>query len=382
MTILSFIPRSALRDRRQIALAVASLGASLLLLLVLHTVFEQLADPPLDAFRERRLVVRPATSTQDQLPIAHVERVRSIPGVVAAIPVHFGRAHPRADLDRIVTVLAVDADGFWEMFPEVDVSDATREAFLASPDAMLVGPNQLRKQGWRVGQTVTLDMVGRHMSEDLETRIVGTYRRPDRDDILYVRYDYMNRVNGEPDDVVAVWALADSAASVPSISEAIDARFDNDSARTRTESERAFLASFMSMFGDVRAILHSLSGAILWTMAIVNTGTMAIAIRKRTREVGVLKAIGFPSRLVFAMIVAESAMLGLLSAALALCGAGFFTLLDLRGMTGGFLPDFPLTAGTVAWTASIGLTIGALSGAYPAIRAARMTITGAVRSLD
>jgi len=113
------------------------------------------------------------------------------------------------------------------------------------------------------------------------------------------------------------------------VTSAINKAFENTSAEVRAESERAFQLSFISMLGNVRVLIGSISSVVVFTLVLVAGSTMSMAIRERFRELAILKAIGYRRRELFAFILAES--LGL-SLAGFVAGAGGAWLLFTHGI--------------------------------------------------
>ena len=105
------------------------------------------------------------------------------------------------------------------------------------------------------------------------------------------------------------------------MSHAIDALFENSDAQTRTETEKAFAASFIAMAGNLVLLLNGIGIAVTFTILLVVANTMSIAVRERRKEIGVLKTLGFTSRQVMGLIVAESLLIGVLGGALGIASS-------------------------------------------------------------
>jgi putative ABC transport system permease protein len=162
------------------------------------------------------------------------------------------------------------------------------------------------------------------------------------------------------------------------ISQAVDALFDNSADRTKTETERAFQAGFVSMYGNLPFLLGVIGLAVVFAILLVAANAMMMTFRERTREIGVMKTLGFTDREVFGLVLAEAAVvtlgggaIGSLSAKVLIEGSGF--------NFGGFLPPMSVHWSTVAQGLGIAAFIGAISGLVPAALALRLRIVDALR---
>ena len=91
----------------------------------------------------------------------------------------------------------------------------------------------------------------------------------------------------------------------------------------------AFQLGFLAMMGNVKAFILSICGAVVFAILLVSANTMAMSIRERTREVAVLKTLGFTRRGVLGLFVSEAVALslggGLLGAGLGWLGVFMLT---------------------------------------------------------
>jgi putative ABC transport system permease protein len=164
-------------------------------------------------------------------------------------------------------------------------------------------------------------------------------------------------------------------------SNAIDSRFNNSPHETRTMTERAFNMQFVSMMGNLKLLLRSIGSAVVLTMLLVSANTMMMSARERTREMGILKAIGFSDGHVALLMVGEAMAICLLGA---LIGAGG-TWLMVNGLGFNPKPDFfPIfKMPTESLYAALGIAAGTglVSGIVPAIAGMRLKATEALRSV-
>src|SRR5262249_41922401 len=150
---------------------------------------------------------------------------------------------------------------------------------------------------------------------------------------------------------------------VPRIARDVDEMFRNSDRQTKTESEHAFALSFVSMLGNVKLFLLSICGAVVFTILLVSANTMAMSVRERVKEIGVLKTLGFTRGNVLTMIVAESVIIAMLGGFLG-CVMAYVVCLgltDIQIMFGGLtMPPVVLAISLL-----VAFAIGLLSSAIP-----------------
>src|SRR5438128_10913273 len=144
---------------------------------------------------------------------------------------------------------------------------------------------------------------------------------------------------------------ADSPQNVGRISTAVDNMFRNSPEQTRTEAEKAFDINLISMFGNVKAFILSISMAVLFTTSPVLVNLIEMSIRERTREVALLRTFGFTYSLILMLFVGESLTLCLAGWLAASLGAyGLLYAIAHSGAGGAFavLLRMRLTTGSVS----------------------------------
>ena len=112
--------------------------------------------------------------------------------------------------------------------------------------------------------------------------------------------------------------LAQNPEVVPSISATVDEIFRNSPEQTKTETEKAFELSFLGYLGNVKLFLLGISGAITFTLLLVSGNTMAMSVRERVREIGILKTLGFTAGNILGIILSEAIVIAVIGAALGL----------------------------------------------------------------
>jgi putative ABC transport system permease protein len=109
------------------------------------------------------------------------------------------------------------------------------------------------------------------------------------------------------------------------------------------------------------------------------TNTMAMSVFERVREIGILRAVGWPGRRIALLIVSEALAIGLIGLALGL--AGGYAAAELLVGEGALseLAEADFTAGVFAWGLAFALGVALLGALYPAWRAVRLTPIDALR---
>src|SRR5205814_1489880 len=148
------------------------------------------------------------------------------------------------------------------------------------------------------------------------------------------------------------------------VAQAIDQEFANSPYETKSEPEGAFAQGFVQQMGNIGTILIAILSAVFFTILLVAGNTMAQAVRERTSELGLLKAVGFTNQRVLALVLAESC---LLAAAGGLGGLGIAWLITAGGSpVPAMLPIFYLPVRDVIIGVALVAALGVLAGILPA----------------
>lgn len=379
MNLPTFVVRNGLRNKKRTALTILSIGFSLFLLLTLMTFLDKLLNPPATEASTLRLATRRSTSLADQMPLAYQDRIASLPHVKEVVPMQWFGGFWKEEKNFFAN-FAVDPPRLLTVFPELEIPEDEKKAFLETRNGVLVGKDLMKKFDWKLGDVITLQ--GTIFPFNPELQIVATFTHPEQSNMLYFSFDYFNQALGEPNTIGSVWILADSPEAIAPLADAVDGLFKNSPAETKTETEKAFRLGFVSMLGNVQALIGGVAGAVVFTMMLVAISTMAMIVRERYREVGILKSMGYPARLIMLLLVAESIFISMMAAALGMGGGFAMRFLDVQKWSGGFVPKFETDLKSNLMVLAVGLAIGIISGIPPAWMASRLTITGAIRRLE
>jgi len=164
------------------------------------------------------------------------------------------------------------------------------------------------------------------------------------------------------------------------VAHAIDDMFHGTPVPTKSESEQAFKLDFIAMLGSVKLFILSICGAVLFTTLLVCANTMAMSIRERTREVAVLRTLGFTRGSILKLLLSESVAIALIGGLLGVALASGAILFMARPGIG--LPvSMRMTASTAAVAMAVAAFVGVVSGIIPSYRASHLGIVDALRHI-
>jgi putative ABC transport system permease protein len=331
----------------------------------------------------QRMITESAVSLFVNLPRKIGQQMQTVPGVkeVSALTWFGGTyVHP----DNLFARFAVDPEAFRVVYAsDIEMSEQEWKDFKEDRTSCIIGPNLRAKYQFKIGDRIPLK--GSIFPGTYDLKIAGVYKTKTTSfdpTTLWFHWDYLNEVskqNDGPREVVSIFALLlDTPQMGPAVANAVDEYHANSANRTRTVTERAFNAGFMSMWGNLPFFFNFLSAVALVATMMVTLNTMLLNARERVKEVGVLKTLGFGNKVVLTIFLAES---------LALCVlGGLLGTAAFRAMHGHVLPKIeqPLfvSGQTVAIAIILSLLLGILSGIAPSLGAARLKITEALRRHD
>jgi putative ABC transport system permease protein len=330
-----------------------------------------------------RLIVRHKVSIIQLLPEAYEARIERVEGVVDAVhQTWFGGIYQKPS--NFFAQLPVEPEEYLAMYPEFQLSDEERKAWLATRSGAVAGRGTAERFGWKVGDRIPINATvwTRKGGESTwEFDLVGIYdgaeKGTDNTQFLF-RHDFFEESRQFGQGLVGWYTVRvadpDRAAEVAA---AIDAEFANSPNETKTEPEGAFVQGFANQMGNIGFIMMSIVAAVFFTILLVAGNTMAYAVRERTNELAVLKAVGFSDRAVLGLVLAESLLLTALGGGLGLVLA--WLLVSAGDPTGGALPLFYIPGRDLAAGVALIVMMALVAGILPALQAGRLRIADALR---
>ena len=386
--MLRFIPlilKNSFRNRRRSILTVLSMGASLCLLGLLFSLYQSLFLAEPSQAQALRLITRHRVSLTNFLPASYEAKIRAVPGVKDVTSwTWFGGVYKDSrDPNNFFARFAVEPDHYFGVRPDVKLDDGVREAFLKERSGAITTAKLANKLKWKVGDRITL--LGDIFPVTLELKLVGLFEDPEGGDSFLFNREYLREAlpaGSKFRDVAGTfYILGDSVDSMPKITKAVDEMFDNAPQPTKTESEKQFQLAFASFLGNLKLFLAAICAAVTFTILLVSGNTMAMSVRERIREVGILKTLGFTSGEVLGIILGEASIISIVGGVV---GLGLATLLvsglKQAPMQFANLSQMSISPGIWGLCMGVALLIGLVSAFIPAQGASRTSILDALRS--
>ena len=376
------------RNKLRTLLTIAAVSVAIVTFILLRTVLSAWTAGADHATKDR-VGTRHKVSFIMPLPKRYLEEIKQIPGVKGAAGANwFGAKDPKHETEFFGS-FAVDPEEYLEVYDEIIIPPEQREAWFQNRTGAVVGDALAKKMGWKVGDRVTL--AGTIYPGDWEFQISGIYtalrKSVDRSSFMF-HYDYLNDsqavANANSKDLVG-WIVSriDDPSRAAEISKTIDARFEERDQQTLSMSERAMNTSFIGMISAILKAVDVVSLVILFIMVLILGNTVAMGVRERTHEYGVLRAIGFLPKHLAAFVVGEAVTVSVAGGVLGVMisypfvqeGLGRF----LEENMGAFFPFFRIDPATIVWALLLAMLLGAVAAALPAYNASRLKVIEALR---
>ncbi len=334
-----------------------------------------------EASAQNRMVTLNATSLMFPLPISYRDKIAQIPGVESVGIGNWFGAYYKDPKDFFAN-FAVDGK-YLAMYSEFVLPPEQLAAYQQERNACIIGRKLATRFGWKLGDTVQLTGTIYYGQWDFVIRGIYDGANATTDETAFLfHWEYVNeRLKQESPDLADYigWFVVQIAKDTDpvAVGEAIDANFKNSPAETKTDTERAFNLSFISMAGTIMTAMEVISVVVVLIILLVLANTMAMTARERMSEYAVLKTLGFRPLHLVGLIGGESLLIALGGFAVGL-GALFYIFKNfavvITKLSNGFFGIFNLTDNTIALTFASALLVGVVAAAFPTWRAVRMRI--------
>jgi putative ABC transport system permease protein len=385
MKYLPLIIRNVFRNKIRSLFTASSIAISLFLVVTLYSLLTAQEESVDANSLSNRVAVLHEAGLAGNLPISYVDRIRRVPGVIHVAPMSWFGGNYKEETATFAQ-FATDGKEIFNVYPELTIPADQLEAWQKDKTGCVVGSLIARNKEWKIGSKIPLQ--GNIYPANLELTVRGIYDGPetmDRGWVLF-HFDYfdesLKKLNYPNSGNAGIVMLrAESTEKMSPVMQAITAAFESSDSPVKPLTEKQFAASFMEMMGNVRGFIGMTSTAVVLALLCVAANTMAMSVRERTREIALLKAIGFNQPTILGMFLAESVAIGILGGIMGALGAKLlFASVDLSTIDAG-LAMFFIPWRTALWGLLLAAIVGFFSGLIPAWRAANVSVIEGLRKV-
>jgi putative ABC transport system permease protein len=387
VTLVEVAAKNALRNKFRTFMTVLGGAVAVLAFIMLRTVLFAW-NKGVDNAAKDRIATRHKVSIVIPLPKNYIDKIRAVPGVKAASYMNwFGARWPK-DPNMFFANVAVE-DSIWDLYPEFRIDPDVMARWKEDKQGAIIGASLAQKLGLKVGDKVTL--TGTIYPGDWQFNIDGFYTVAPQSGIpqtnFYFHWKYMNdgAIERAKDKIGWIVTRIDDPKRSAEISAAIDKTFDDEDNQTSTMSERAMNQGFLGGASAILSALDVVSLIILLIMMLILGNTIAMGVRERTTEYGVLRALGFRPGHIRLFIIGEALTVALLAG---IVGVALSYPIVQLGMgrwleenMGSFFPTFRIDPASAVLAAILTLILGGIAALIPAIQAGRLQVTEALRRI-
>lgn len=381
MKWLRYTMHALLRAPLRPALAVMAVALAVLLFCAVVAVDRGLQKMLVTAARPDVLVVFDRFQScppLSKLPQSHRAALGDMDGV-KGVTAELFLISSCSRVTDLVAVHGIEPDKVRE-FRDIEVPEAEFAAFASERGAALVGRRAAARYGWQVGQTVSLERLG-----GLTFTIRGIFSSPTEglESAIFVDLDYLQVATDQIGTVTLYRARLANPEQSDAVAAAIDRQLGNSASPTRTATEKAFLDAAVSSLVGLVKFVSLLGYGALGLVALGVGNSMAMSIRDRTREIAILKIVGFRRPQVLRLMLSEALVCGILGGILgALLAKLLLTTSQFELSVEGFSFVPSLSPALMAEALVLSALLATAAGFFPALRVARLRAADALREVD
>ena len=247
-----------------------------------------------------------------------------------------------------------------------DISMKEGRIFEDDANEVILGEIYAEDNDYEVGDTIEVD------GEDFE--VVGIYETGDSNMAggVFTSISKVGEIMDDEDSISNIYVKVEKGVDAQEVADRIDAKYGDNITTITSVMEMEQMADMLNML-QASTWAISLLAIIVGGLGIINT--MLMSVFERTREIGVLKAVGWSDKRILGMIVGESLVITIVSAIIgSIIGFGACTILGPQmGIDPLFTPKIFIQAFSIA------IVVGIIGGLYPAIKAVKLPPTEALR---
>ncbi len=385
MHILKLIIKNLLRHKLRTLLTILGISIAISAFGLLRTVVTAW-NAGVDASAADRLIIRHSVSFIFPLPLSYRNKITQVEGIESITYANwFSGVY--IDKKQFFARLAVDAETFFDVYPELLVSPEQLAVFKKERNSCIIGNQLAERYNLKIGDVMPIE--GDIYPGRWEFVVRGIYKPRDKitdPSNMLIHWNYVDeRMKKEMPGregyvgwyIVKIKNPNDAAV----MSTTIDRFFQNSSAETKTETERAFSQGFMASVSAIFTSMNIMSFVIIAIILLVLGNTMIMSARERIREYSVLKTLGFSNFHLVGLIGGESLLIAALGGAIGIAIAFPLVSAFEAAMPKGWFPIFFIEPITLMLASGAAVLVGMLAAIFPIQRSLSTKIVDGLRQI-
>ncbi|WP_348531737.1 ABC transporter permease [Methanobrevibacter arboriphilus] len=254
----------------------------------------------------------------------------------------------------------------------VGIKDVNGSFFKEGTNEVILGKSAAESQNKTIGDNITIASTNFKITGIFETGSIMT------DSGAYTSLSKLQNIT-DSNYVNQILIKTTEGANDTTISENIEKKYGDDLSTITAEEQAEMLNNAIGIL-DMASLAISALAILIGGIGIINT--MIMVVYERTKEIGVLKAVGWTSNRVLGMILGETLVLTLVSGVVGTIFGILMSEIGIRLLGSGPGSDmFSLayTANTFILAFGVAILVGIIGGIYPAYRASKLAPTEALR---
>lgn len=385
MKFIPFLLKNVFRKKTRTILTIFSIVLPLILICLLDTVLRVLENPnPANTQGMFRLVTRHKIGLLNPVPASYENKISNLDGVSAITSfIIFGGTYIDDSAKNFFPRIAVEPESFLKVFDDATLIEGSLKEWINDASGSIVGEELIKKYGWEIGDQIVLK--GNAYPVNLQLTIRGVYGvKNGRNSAVFFNRKYLEEalpsIKGK---VGTIWIKASDVDSATRLATQIDELFENSPYPTKTESEKAFQMGIVSMLGNVKLLIISMGVIIVIVIILIAANTIAITSRERTREIAVLRILGFTRLMILSFILGESIIMssigGLVGIIIFVTTFNPLKVLLATTPVSELAKSLNFFPETIFLAVVLSTLVGILSAIIPAIGSSRRKITEGIR---
>lgn len=381
MKFSRFIFANLFRKKVRLILTIGSFAVALFLFTFLAVVKSAFSRGTELAGADRLVVINRA-GLINTIPLAYRDKILRIRGVKTVTHNNwFGGVYQ--DEKNFFPQFVIDPENQRQVMTEMQVPGDQWNNFVNDRQGAVAGATLAKRFGWKVGDRIPIKNALYGPTKTWEFNLDGIYKNEHSggdESQFWLQWKYFDENLPSVIKSMVGWYVVklDSPDDAVSVAAAIDSGFSNSSTETKTETESAFQAGFAKQLGNIEFLILTIGSVVFFTLLLVTGNTMAISVRERIGELAVLKAIGFPDRLVLFFVLAEALVIALIGGLIGL-GLAVLAIPVVGAALNGLLPPLLLSVTVLSLGLVFAVFVGVASGLLPGIGAMRLRVVDALR---